>query len=73
MDDTAPSPAGCAGLPFAPTCKRVWEAIAQPYQLDGNLEFIPGYYHPDFSAAAGLISTVIDLAKLDNASTPTPW
>jgi len=73
MDNTAPSPAGCAGLPFAPACERVYQAMALPYQLDENLNFVPGYYQTNFSAAAGLISTVTDLAKLDAASTPTPW
>jgi CubicO group peptidase (beta-lactamase class C family) len=67
MDDTAPSVAGCTGLPFAPTCERVCKALALPYQLDENLNFIPGYYYPGFGAAAGLISTVIDLAKFDAA------
>jgi len=67
MDNTAPSPEGCAGLPFAPACERVYQAIARPYLLDENLDFIPGIYQNSFSAAAGLISTVIDLAKLDAA------
>jgi CubicO group peptidase (beta-lactamase class C family) len=67
MDNTAPSPAGCTGLPFAPACERVYQTIALPYQLDENLSFVPGYYQTNFSAAAGLISTVIDLAKLDAA------
>ncbi|MDD1717410.1 MAG: serine hydrolase [Methanoregulaceae archaeon] len=67
MDDTAPTPAGCAGLPFAPACERVYRAIARPYQLDENLDFAPGYYQTSFSAGAGLISTVTDLAKLDAA------
>lgn len=67
MNDTAPTPAGCVGLPFSSTCERVFKALAQPYQLEENLNFIPGYYHNNFSAAAGLISTVIDLTKLDAA------
>jgi CubicO group peptidase (beta-lactamase class C family) len=67
MNDTAPTPAGCTGLPLAPTCERVCKAMAMPYQLDENLNFIPGYYHNNFSTAAGLISTVSDLAKLDAA------
>jgi CubicO group peptidase (beta-lactamase class C family) len=67
MENTAPSVAGCTGLPFAPTCERVFKALALPYQLDENLNSIPGFYYPGFSAAAGLISTVIDLAKFDAA------
>jgi hypothetical protein len=67
MDDTAPTPAGCAGLPFAPVCARVYQAIARPYQLDENLAWAPGYYQTSFNAGAGLISTVTDLAKLDAA------
>jgi CubicO group peptidase (beta-lactamase class C family) len=67
MDNTVPSPAGCAGLPFAPVCERVYPAIALPYQLDEKLGFVPGYYQTNFSTAAGLISTVTDLAKLDAA------
>ena len=67
MENSAPSPAGCTGLPFAHNCERVYKAIALPYQLDENLNFIPGYYQTNFSAAAGLISTVTDLARLDAA------
>jgi hypothetical protein len=67
LEETAPTPSGCIGLPFAPICERVYKAIAKPYQLDENLSFVPGYYQTDFSAAAGLISTVTDLAKLDVA------
>jgi len=67
MGNTAPSPAGCAGLPFAPACERVYQAIALPYQLDENLDSAPGYYQSSFNAGAGLISTVTDLAKLDAA------
>jgi CubicO group peptidase (beta-lactamase class C family) len=67
MDNTVPSAAGCTGLPFAPACERVYKTIALPYQLDENLSFVPGYYQTNFSAAAGLISTVTDLAKLDAA------
>jgi len=67
MDDTAPSLAGCTGLPFASACERVCQAIALPYMLDENLNFASGYYHNNFSTAAGLISTVTDLARLDAA------
>ena len=67
LEETAPTPSGCTGLPFAPTCERVYKAIAKPYQLDENLSFVPGYYQTNFNAGAGLISTVTDLAKLDAA------
>jgi CubicO group peptidase (beta-lactamase class C family) len=67
MNDTAPTPAGCVGLPFAAVCERVYKAIARPYQLDEDLNAVPGYYQTTFNAGAGLISTVVDLAKLDAA------
>jgi CubicO group peptidase (beta-lactamase class C family) len=68
MDDTAPAPpATCAGLPFAPTCERVYAAIARPYLLDGEFNPVPGFYQDSFNAGAGLISTVLDLARFDAA------
>jgi hypothetical protein len=68
MDDTAPAPpATCAGLPFAPTCQRVYAAIARPYMLDGEFNPVPGFYQDSFNAGAGLVSTVADLAKFDAA------
>jgi hypothetical protein len=67
MENTAPSLDGCTGLSFAPTCERVCRALALPYQLDHNLDVVPGCYYANFSAGAGLISTVIDLAKFDAA------
>jgi hypothetical protein len=75
MENTAPSAAGCTGLPFAPACERVGKALALPYRLDQDLNFTSGNYQPGFSAVGGLISTVTDLAKLDaalNANTLLP-
>lgn len=67
MENTAPGLAGCTGLPFVPACERVGNALALPYRLDQDLNFIPGNYQPGFSAVGGLISTVIDLARFDAA------
>jgi CubicO group peptidase (beta-lactamase class C family) len=68
MDDTAPAPpATCAGLSFAPTCDRVYAAIARPYMLDAEFNPAPGFYQDSFNAGAGLVSTVMDLAKFDAA------
>jgi CubicO group peptidase (beta-lactamase class C family) len=68
MDDTAPAPpTTCAGLPFAPACERVYAAIARPYLLDGELNPVPGFYQDSFNAGAGLVSTVVDLARFDAA------
>lgn len=42
--------------------------IARPYQLDSSFEVIPGINkNRGFTAAAGLISTAVDLAKFDIA------
>jgi CubicO group peptidase (beta-lactamase class C family) len=68
MEDTAPSPPdACAGLPFASTCKRVYAALTQPYCLDVDASPAPGYNGDYFNAGAGLISTVVDLARFDAA------
>ena len=68
MENTAPSPpATCAGLPFAPTCERVYAALTRLYCLDIDLEPVPGINQDNFNAGAGLISTVVDLAKFDAA------
>jgi CubicO group peptidase (beta-lactamase class C family) len=68
MDDTVPAPpTTCAGLPFAPACERVYAAIARPYLLDGELNPVLGFYQDSFNAGAGLISTVVDLAKFGAA------
>jgi len=68
LENTAPSPpAACAGLPFAPTCERVYADLTKLYYLDEEFNPVPGVSQDYFSAAAGLISTVIDLAKFDAA------
>jgi CubicO group peptidase (beta-lactamase class C family) len=68
MENTAPSPpASCAGLSFAPTCERVYAALTRLYYLDVNFNPVPGFNVDYFNAGAGLMSTVIDLAKFDAA------
>ncbi len=68
MDNTAPGPpATCAGLSFAPDCERVHAVLARPYMLDGDLNPVPGFCMDSFNAGAGLISTVVDLARFDAA------
>lgn len=68
MKNTAPSPpSACAGLPFAPTCERVHAALTGLYYLDIDLNPVPGLNRDSFNAGAGLMSTVVDLAKFDAA------
>jgi CubicO group peptidase (beta-lactamase class C family) len=68
MENTAPSPpATCAGLPFAPTCERVYATLTRLYCLDKDLNPAPGSNQDSFNAGAGLISTVLDLARFDAA------
>jgi CubicO group peptidase (beta-lactamase class C family) len=68
MENTAPSPpAACAGLSFAPTCERVHAALAMPYILGADFNPLPGFNEDYFNAGAGLMSTVVDLAKYDAA------
>lgn len=68
MENTAPSPpAACAGLPFAPACERVYAALAKPYLLDADFNPLPGFNEDYFNAGAGLMSTVVDLARYDAA------
>ncbi|MFO7684070.1 MAG: serine hydrolase domain-containing protein [Chloroflexota bacterium] len=68
MENTAPSPpSACAGLPFAPTCERVYAALAKPYFLDTDFNPLPGFNEDYFNAGAGLMSTVVDLARFDAA------
>jgi len=68
MENTAPSPpAACAGLSFAPTCERVYAALTRLYCLDVDASPAPGYNGDYFNAGAGLMSTVVDLAKFDAA------
>ncbi len=68
MEDTAPSPpAACAGFDFAPTCERVYAALTHLYFLDVDFNPLPGFNEDNFNAGAGLMSTVVDLAKYDAA------
>jgi len=46
---------------------RVRKQIAKPYKLDSSCNNVKGFYHTNFSPAAGLISTVVDMAKFDIA------
>jgi CubicO group peptidase (beta-lactamase class C family) len=41
--------------------------IARPYSLNADLEPVPGRYSPNNSAAAGILSSVVDLARYDAA------
>jgi hypothetical protein len=41
--------------------------LAKPYQIDGSYDIVEGGYPSGFSPAAGLISTVVDLARFDIA------
>jgi CubicO group peptidase (beta-lactamase class C family) len=76
MADTAPSYPACtlALLASSPDAGgpgrnevRVNQALARPYQLGRAYNVLPGAYPSGFSPAAGLISTVVDLAKFDVA------
>ena len=76
MTNTAPSYPECAleGLNDSPETServrndlRVNRALANPYQLDPSYNIVAGVYPSGFSPAAGLISTVVDLAKFDIA------
>jgi CubicO group peptidase (beta-lactamase class C family) len=46
---------------------RVYRELAKPYQLDQGYKIIEGGYGNYFGTSAGLISTVVDLAKFDIA------
>jgi CubicO group peptidase (beta-lactamase class C family) len=68
MENTAPSPpAACACLSFAPICERVYATLTRLYCLDGDLNPVLGSNQDSFNAGAGLISTVLDLARFDAA------
>jgi CubicO group peptidase (beta-lactamase class C family) len=51
----------------APSLEFQDEDLARPYTLDNDSEIIPGTYSTHLSAAAGLVSTVSDLARFDIA------
>jgi CubicO group peptidase (beta-lactamase class C family) len=46
---------------------RVYRELARPYQLDQAYNVVEGGYSSYFGTSAGLISTVVDLAKFDIA------
>jgi CubicO group peptidase (beta-lactamase class C family)/uncharacterized membrane protein len=46
---------------------EVYAELAKPYQFDENYNLIPGMYQLYHNAAAGMISSVNDLAKFDIA------
>jgi hypothetical protein len=46
---------------------RVYRELAKPYQLDQGYKIIEGEYGNYFGTSAGLVSTVVDLAKFDIA------
>jgi CubicO group peptidase (beta-lactamase class C family) len=45
----------------------VYRRLASPYQFDSQYEIIPGMYHLSHSPAAGMMSSVADLAAFDIA------
>ena len=47
--------------------RAVRSAMAEPYQLNLSYEVVRSAYATDYSPAAGLISSVVDLAKFDIA------
>ena len=47
--------------------RAVRSAMAEPYQLNQSYELVGAAYATDYSPAAGLISSVVDLAKFDIA------
>ena len=72
MEDTAPNLILCPSedehdTPREADYLRVHQAMAKPYQVDRDFKVIDGDYQTVFSPAAGLISTVQDLALFDIA------
>jgi CubicO group peptidase (beta-lactamase class C family) len=66
LKHTVPSRMGLAGFEGYDV-SLVYEELASPYTLDQDYKVIGGQYPDHFSTAAGLISTVEDLAKFDAA------
>jgi CubicO group peptidase (beta-lactamase class C family) len=46
---------------------QVYAKLAKPYQFDEDYNLIPGMYHLYHNAAAGMVSSLSDLAKFDIA------
>jgi CubicO group peptidase (beta-lactamase class C family) len=72
MTRTAPNDPTCgagdvAGLTRDPRYEAVYAGLARPYLLTRDAEVAPGAYPDAFNPAAGLISTVADLARFDAA------
>jgi CubicO group peptidase (beta-lactamase class C family) len=47
--------------------RGVLARIAKPYRLDNDFEIVPGEYPTYFGTAAGLVSSVVDIARYDSA------
>jgi CubicO group peptidase (beta-lactamase class C family) len=62
-DQTGFDEVGNPAYPF----QSIFNDLAKPYNLNSGLEIVDGEYPSRFSTAAGLISTVDDLAKFDIA------
>lgn len=72
MTRTAPNDPTCgagdvAGLSRDPRYASVYRDLARPYLRTPDAEIAPGAYPDAFNPAAGLISTVTDLARFDAA------
>ncbi len=70
MTETAGNVPGCDEIldgDLAAAGRAVRSAMAEPYQLNPDSEVVGSAYATDYSAAAGLISSVADLAKFDIA------
>ncbi len=70
MTDTAGNTPECGEDITADTLavgRSVRDAMARPYQLDQTFHAVESDYPTSYSAAAGLISSVVDLAEFDAA------
>jgi len=74
MTTTAPNPISMGdslvdvfGIWLDPNNARIYQRMAQSYQLDSNYNILAGGCPEFFTPAAGLNSTVVDLAKFDIA------
>jgi CubicO group peptidase (beta-lactamase class C family) len=47
--------------------ESISKTLAQPYQLDNKFNIVKGQYPTSFSVSAGLMSSVLDMAKYDIA------
>jgi CubicO group peptidase (beta-lactamase class C family) len=70
MTETAGNFTGCDENPggdIEAAGGAVRSAMAEPYQLNLSYQVVGSAYPTDYSAAAGLISSVVDIAKFDIA------